>query len=951
MTSGDTILERDAFISYSHKRDVPLAKALQEGLQSFLRTPWLRRGGAKVFRDTTSLSASHDLGGSIKAALSESRYFIYLASPEAAESRWVREEIHYWRHNHSMDHFLIALSDGSIEWDATAGDFNWQRTNALPAELQGAFAAEPLYVDLRSFRDADERSMAPGTEFRDRVASLASALHGMPKDALDSADLLMQRKAIRRLQAMVASLIVLLLVAVAAGVAAWQQRGEALARARTSASQALAARALDMVGKDPRKAAQFALYAQAVQPTGESAQALAQAVAANDSVTQHLQAGNEEVANFHGAAHVSATNVAISGNGNVLAYYSDFDPDVSSGEAQHIHLYDIEARKALPNLEGGAWPQDGGGLLFSTDGRVLAVERPYNQVDIWDVGTQKRLRTITASNGEALATAFKRLRSFALSGDGQRLAATFYSPEQSEYSFHLAVWDATTGREILKETATPDSITLGFDDSNQLLALDSRAGSVRTLDRNSTSWGEPREIPDFPRQERAEVTFSADGSKAYIGAKGELWDLTSGRRLARTGDDGIGPIVMPSAREGVLYAAGSRGVGEYGMELRRQRQLGSFTWPVFSLSASHDGRWVAAGSQDGAVSLFSTTSFQAGTPLPNEQHVVPAELAPDDWTAFRTVGSTTEVWSVTSEGVSRLGDVPLQMVKESSRQDTVIASPDGKRVLVTQNGVLSLWDLRHHSRAGDAKTRESFAPLTFLPDGLHVVGTTSSEVQVINTESWETIQSVPFERDNGDADISVSADRTTLALVGDEELTVWKWDSEKEFQRVRKVSIESVWTMYGHNVVVSAEGERVAVINYDELISVLHVPSGEFVTSTFAASGGPVLAFSSDAAFLVQVVGAANDQRLQFWDTSTGESRGAWTLPKPRVGRDGTITHLLTGRDGDLIAFGLDGSLMSRTIDVAAWRGVLCDLVPDQLPQAEYDRYLEGLDVDAPCGE
>ncbi|MFD7839044.1 hypothetical protein [Streptomyces sp. NPDC059761] len=195
-------MERDAFITYSHQADVPPAEALQKGLHGILRTRWLRRPGLKGFRDATSLGASHDLGTAITTALADSRHFVYLASPEAARSKWFRKEIAYWRRNHGLDHFLIALSAGRIVWDEEAGDFDMTRTDALPEELSGAFTAEPLWVDLRSLRACDEsdRSMAPGAEFRDKVATLAAPLHGLGKDELDSADLRMQRKAVQALR-------------------------------------------------------------------------------------------------------------------------------------------------------------------------------------------------------------------------------------------------------------------------------------------------------------------------------------------------------------------------------------------------------------------------------------------------------------------------------------------------------------------------------------------------------------------------------------------------------------------------------------------------------------------------------------------------------------------------------------------------------------------------------
>src|SRR5260370_23365876 len=85
----------DAFISYAHDGDSGFAPALQRGLQH-LAKPWNRRRAMKVFRDATSLAVSPGLWPSIRAALDASRWFVLLASPEAARSRWVGEELTHW---------------------------------------------------------------------------------------------------------------------------------------------------------------------------------------------------------------------------------------------------------------------------------------------------------------------------------------------------------------------------------------------------------------------------------------------------------------------------------------------------------------------------------------------------------------------------------------------------------------------------------------------------------------------------------------------------------------------------------------------------------------------------------------------------------------------------------------------------------------------------------------
>src|SRR5437870_13805893 len=101
----------DAFVSYSHAKDKPIAAALQSVVQR-LGKPWYRRRALRVFRDDTSLSATPSLWPAIEQALGQSRFLILLASPDAATSRWVNTEIAYWVDHKGVDTLLIALTDG-----------------------------------------------------------------------------------------------------------------------------------------------------------------------------------------------------------------------------------------------------------------------------------------------------------------------------------------------------------------------------------------------------------------------------------------------------------------------------------------------------------------------------------------------------------------------------------------------------------------------------------------------------------------------------------------------------------------------------------------------------------------------------------------------------------------------------------------------------------------------
>ena len=105
----------DAFISYSHAKDKPVAAALQAVVQT-LGKPWYRRRALRIFRDDTSLSATPGLWPSIEQALAQSRFLIFLASPEAAARNGSARRSLIGLEHKGGDTLLIALTDGDLAW-------------------------------------------------------------------------------------------------------------------------------------------------------------------------------------------------------------------------------------------------------------------------------------------------------------------------------------------------------------------------------------------------------------------------------------------------------------------------------------------------------------------------------------------------------------------------------------------------------------------------------------------------------------------------------------------------------------------------------------------------------------------------------------------------------------------------------------------------------------------
>ena len=157
-----------AFLSYSHL-DSADADWLHQAIERFVMPKGLvgrvTANGAvpkkltPIFHDRHELAASSDLGGTIRAALKQSRFLIVLCSPAAVESRWVNEEILAFKKLHGERRILAAIVGGEPWASEIAGR---EAEECFPPALREKVGrkglptgkrAEPIAADLRADRD------------------------------------------------------------------------------------------------------------------------------------------------------------------------------------------------------------------------------------------------------------------------------------------------------------------------------------------------------------------------------------------------------------------------------------------------------------------------------------------------------------------------------------------------------------------------------------------------------------------------------------------------------------------------------------------------------------------------------------------------------------------------------------------------------------------------------
>ena len=112
-----------AFLSYSRGASEQLAVDLQAGLERFAK-PWYRLRAIRVFRDDSSMSANTALWSTIQTGLTQSAWFVLLATPASAASPWVAQEIDWWLQHKGPQRLLIVQAEGDLYWDRVARAFS-----------------------------------------------------------------------------------------------------------------------------------------------------------------------------------------------------------------------------------------------------------------------------------------------------------------------------------------------------------------------------------------------------------------------------------------------------------------------------------------------------------------------------------------------------------------------------------------------------------------------------------------------------------------------------------------------------------------------------------------------------------------------------------------------------------------------------------------------------------
>jgi WD40 repeat protein len=907
------------FISYSHAVDGRLAPALEKGLQRFAK-PWYRPRALHIFRDEASLSANPHLWASIQEALDGSRFFIVLASPEAATSPWVGREVERWCQTKPTEHLLLCLTGGELVWAEGARDFDFVRTDALPEQLRGAFTEEPRYIDLRWTRTADDLSLSH-PRFRDAVAELAAPLHGKPKDEIASEEVRQHRRTVRISRAAAAALLTLTVLAVVGGILAVIRGNQAVNEKQIATSRQYAAESLLQLRTNPQLALLLARESAKVRETPEALDALRRALPANHQL-RALQADGRPI--------ISA---ALSRDESLIA---------TASENHVIRVWHASSGRVARVLHGHSGPVLG--VAFDASGRRLLSWSEDGSARLWDIAGRRAPVIMQDPGGSQVLHA-------SISPNGRLVAtSTFlHSPPR--------VWDASSGRNLFSlgsdTRPVPD---IEFSREGRLIAT----GSV---DGTATLWnaGRGRRLRTLrvTRGSKADLSvnhpvwspvdqalFSPDGHRLLTSssstsggsAQSRIWDVRSLRPVTPTISGGDASF-SPDGRFVVTTGGGRARVwnARTGQLVRVLKGANPIAGPakLSGNDSSGDPRYAVTGSQSGTAVVWDALRGSAVASLAGTAGAVTPVGFLRDGGRVLTYGSdgTARLW--------RAGPV-LPRLAVSPRMQVVARQLGGSANVVDSSfkeDPNPLWPVRafYDLSAARRKHAEDFAYVVDMRTGVRLArfpfpsGRSVSAIGSNGYVAFDAGARVMLVMGNGAAQIrAVRGGRLLGTLTGvgslaidgamspDGRLVATAEAAHRRGGRLRLNRVE-VWDAESGTHLATLPRPKVASNWYESDVSLRFSPSGKLLLTAYqsgitvvseARSGRVLNRIRAPSPPAVASGGAISpDDRLVVTTSDSDNDAHVY-----QVGQPGELVTLQGHSDGiHDAAFNRDGTLIATT--------------------------------------
>jgi WD40 repeat protein len=753
------------------------------------------------------------------------------------------------------------------------------------------------------------------------------------------------RRTNRRLRALLAGVAVLLAAALAGGIFALVQRGEARDAETAQLAQRLGAQAL--VEEDLDRSLLLARQAVAIDDSPQTRGYLLSDLLRAPAVTGVMQ-GESDI----------LRRIAVSPNGRTLA--------VADSDARLLFFFDARTYERI----GEPLPVKGEAqsVAYSPDGETVAV------------ASGRRIRLIDARTRANLAAARVANRGFvshiAFTKDGSKLVVLAEAEaEDASISVRDAATLAATGPPIALEGVHGAYVGSWWEPPGFALAPDGRSVVIAS-DGGELVWWNLRSRtptkrlniglagPEHGSGQHA-LALSPDGRTIAVGIERgiELVDTRSGvARTATGGLDGPPSWLLFSPDSETVVSTSLDGtvalwdVGDVGGTLRERLRghSGAVEQPVFSsdgetlYTVSHDGTAIAweIGGERGLGRGFTFTHDRA--PSGYDGH--PGSFSPDG--RLVAVGLNDQgirLWDATD-----LTPVGPPLLGTGGEVYSLAFTPDGRTLAaVTVDSLVTLWDVESRSllRRFSAGAGEVLG-VSISADGA-ILATPGPEdwvgayndpaeggVSLFEVATGEALGTIALGVPAGDVAFSLAG--SMLAFVHERGGTAEVWDVAED-SRITKLPVDSDSRFY-YAIAFSPDGRTLATGGLeDPIVRVWDIPSAKLIHELDQGSAGAkTLDFSPDGRTLAV---SGFEPVASLWDVASGARIG------PTLTAGSRRADIDLSPDGrELLMTGADGRGAIWDVDPESWAERACALANRTLTPEEWEEFLPGRPYEPACG-
>jgi len=609
-------------------------------------------------------------------------------------------------------------------------------------------------------------------------------------------------------------------------------------------------------------------------------------------------------------------------------------------------------------------------VIYSPDGKLLATAGSDKKVILWEAATGKELLTLNGHN--------QTIEDIAFSPDGRVLATA--SDDKT-----VKLWDALSGQELRTLVGHKDIIwKVSFSADSKLLA---------------TGGSEITKVWDV---NTGKVILTFDGQYAPVAFS------PAGKYLATSGDDERTHLWKTGTWEEYLslpYAANALAFSQDGQHLvtamtelkiwdvmtgEELVTMAEFTAVVLGIEFSPDGSQLAAGSQDGTVSVWDAQTGKRLFNLAGHSGAIndvaynPKCTSPPEasfewcgvWLATASRDGTAKVWDVSPGGSREVVTLPGfsgGFIDETRLMTNRFINPNEVEV--------NTWDILKDGKSQwlSKSLLGHSAPIIAgngSLDGIYISTVDmDNTVRVWNTKEGREVATFGVDHTSLLAGVAVSPSGAQVSTAGnDGTIKVWDTASGGELLKLagdagdiisvnfspdgKLIAISSfdgtvkIWeiatglevvALKGHTLPVyvntfSLDGERIATAGMDQTARIWDVTSGiNLFTLAGHTASVIAVAFSPDGSLLIT---GSHDGTAKVWDISSEAHGGEELLSL--TGHDGWIDYVSFSADGKYIATGSfqDGTIRLYLLDITKVAALAQSRLTRSLTLEECQKYL-----------